>query len=145
MIKKFAEDFTPRHKELIKKYWKMTANRCNYNVYAYKLQHPSAKIVCGEMGFGDEVKYALFDNSSNDKRDYDMAMLLKKQFPNDYEKCSIIYEWFCKEADNLINRFPDPISPPKKKKRKRKSQRRRQKENKLKKEYDAVIIPSLSK
>mgnify|MGYP003664964481 CR=1 FL=1 len=137
MINAFVNDFTPKHKELLKKYWKMTANSCDYNVCAYKLRHPSAKIIYGAMGFGDEVKYALFDNSSDDKRDYDMSVLLKKQFPNDYDKCNMIYKWVVSEANMMVNRFPKPIPVPKKKKRKRKSQRRRQKENKLKKKCDA--------
>ena len=137
MINAFVNDFTPKHKELLKKYWKMTANSCDYNVCAYKLRHPSAKIIYGAMGFGDEVKYALFDNNSDDRRDYDMSVLLKKQFPNDYDKCNMIYKWVVSEANMMVNRFPKPIPVPKKKKRKRKSQRRRQKENKLKKKCDA--------
>ena len=142
MISAFTNDFTPRHKELLKKYWKMTANKCDYNACVYKLRHPSAKIVYGEMGFGDEVKYALFDNKPIDRRDYDMAMLLKKQYNNDFEKCRIVMDWFIEEANDLVARHPDPIPIPKKKKRK--SQRQLQKENKLKKgkicDYDAVAL-----
>ena len=147
MIKKFAEDFTPRHKELIKKYWKTTSNKCDYNACAYKLRHPSAKIIYGEMGFGDEVKYSAFDEKHIDKRSYEMAMLLKKQFPNDYEKCRITFEWFVNEADNSISKNENPVPFPNKKKRKKKkknSHRRRQNKNKLKKgkicDYDAVAL-----
>tara|TARA_R110000737_G_scaffold2143_1_gene6074 strand:- start:4538 stop:5302 length:765 start_codon:yes stop_codon:yes gene_type:complete len=144
MINAFANDFTPKHKKLLKKYWKTTSNKCDYNVCAYKLRHPSANIIYGEMGFGDEIKFSAFDDKSSGERDYDLGKLLWKQYNNDREKCYEVNEWFIKEGNNSVGSWSSPAPFPenkkKKKKKKRKSQRQRQKENKLKKAKSSSLI-----
>ena len=141
LISAYPEDFTDKHRELLLKYWKMTALCCDYNVCVYKMLHPDAKIVYGEVGLGDDEGdyYPLHCKMNKIKKGEQLCRLIKKHNPDDKDRCLDMFE-LMNTAEDKITGFPLPFpNKKKKKKRKRKSQRQRQKANRVR-DFDAVAL-----